>query len=516
MSIPTKTIRILFLLFLFLASGYAASQEKKFNEIENLLKKSDQSYENYDNIKAIHYALKAKGLAFKDNDSKYLAESYYQLSLILSDLTLTKESLYYVDKAFQQKYTQKDKLLQAKLVDVKSYNYYISDLSQTIKESFKSLKLIENDKTTEASKFRGELYVGIAGYYENTKINFDSAYIFYKLAENEYKKVPERQNYENLGDFYIRLGGISIKTNDENPELSKDARKKNYDRGLDYYQKSFNLVKRYNPPTLQPQYQAFADYYYSTDQYPQALEFYLKSIKEKNSVNNPYNIRTYRNISELYEILGDKENHAKYKNIFDQKIAEADVRKSKNIDHVIKMIINDKQAEYEANQTKKNTWIIIGIVILLILFFLIYRILHKKLKHTKSVISEVTNTLQAKEEILVQKHIETEELQLKVNDAYNEVIELAKKNDPSFYLRFQEVYPEFHRKLLEVIPDLRTSELILCAYTFLGFSIKDVAEYTYKSVNTIRNRKQNLRKKFSIPTEQDMGIWLRKLIDTKE
>ena len=125
----------------------------------------------------------------------------------------------------------------------------------------------------------------------------------------------------------------------------------------------------------------------------------------------------------------------------------------------------------------------------------------------------VQTTLQEKDEIITQKGVETKELQQKVNDSYTEVIELAKNHDPSFYFRFQEVYPDFQKKLLEYSPGLRTSELILCAYTFLGFTVKDIAMYTFKSVNTVRNRKQNLRKKFNIPTEQDMGIWLRKLTE---
>jgi len=127
------------------------------------------------------------------------------------------------------------------------------------------------------------------------------------------------------------------------------------------------------------------------------------------------------------------------------------------------------------------------------------------------IIKETTNSLQDKEKIIYQKSSETQELQQKVNDSYSDFVELAKKNDPSFYFRFQEVYPEFQKKLLEQSPNLRTSELILCAYTFLGFTIKDIAEYTFKSVNTIRNRKQSLRKKFGIQSEEDMGIWLRNL-----
>ncbi|WP_415325722.1 helix-turn-helix transcriptional regulator [Chryseobacterium sp. MMS23-Vi53] len=502
-------------LFAILFSELIFCQNKELNKIDDFYKRSDKAFENYDNLKAFNYALLGKNLAFKKGDSKYLAEGYYRLSSILSDLALTKESLYYANKASEEKYTQKDKVLQAKILDIKSYNYYITGLSQTLKEELKAIKIIENENSVEANELRGRLYSSIAGYYENTKEDFDSAFIFYKLAENNFRKVPEKINLENLSYYYIRRGTFSIKKNDINPELTKDQKKSNYDSAFYYYNKSFELATKYKSATLQPQYQSFGDYYYSIDDYPKSLEFYLKSIKEKNSINEPYNIRTYKNISELYELLGDKQNHIKYSKIFDQKRAQLETGNSKNIDYIVKTILKDKQKEFDDNQRKKNIWIFGGIAGLLIFMFFIYKILHKKLQHKQTIISEVTYTLQEKENLISQKHIETTELKQKVNDAYGEVIDLAKNNDPSFYFRFLEVYPDFQKKLLEFSPGLRTSELVLCAYTFLGFNIKDVADYTFKSVNTVRNRKQNLRKKFNLSTEQDMGIWLRNLTGEK-
>ncbi len=89
---------------------------------------------------------------------------------------------------------------------------------------------------------------------------------------------------------------------------------------------------------------------------------------------------------------------------------------------------------------------------------------------------------------------------------------LAKDNRSEFWAHFQEKYPDFSRKLLEVCPGLKTTELILCAYIYLGFNTKDIAEYTFKAVQTVKNNKYNLRKKLSITAKEDMVVWLRTIV----
>ncbi|WP_312395014.1 hypothetical protein [Chryseobacterium sp.] len=211
-------------------------------------------------------------------------------------------------------------------------------------------------------------------------------------------------------------------------------------------------------------------------------------------------------------MLNDQEKAEKYRTIFEERNSEDNELKKKNIEYVVSSIVKDKENELNNIQRKRYIWISLSILLILTPLLFIYRILRKKIKQKEEKISEVTTTLEQKEKVIFEKNIETKELKLKVNDTYNELIEFAKNNDPTFYFRFQEIYPEFHNTLLKHFPGLRNTELILCAYTFLGFSIKDIAEYTFKSVNTIRNRKQNLRKKFEVPTDQDMGIWLKNLI----
>lgn len=89
--------------------------------------------------------------------------------------------------------------------------------------------------------------------------------------------------------------------------------------------------------------------------------------------------------------------------------------------------------------------------------------------------------------------------------------ELAKENSPEFFTRFNEVYPEFRNKLLEISPRSKTSELTFCAYLFLNFSTKDIAEFTFTSPRTVQTRKYNIRKKFNIPTDEDLYIWIQNI-----
>jgi DNA-binding NarL/FixJ family response regulator len=96
-----------------------------------------------------------------------------------------------------------------------------------------------------------------------------------------------------------------------------------------------------------------------------------------------------------------------------------------------------------------------------------------------------------------------------VNESFDEIINLAKENHPNFYTRFQEVYPDFQRKILEINSTLQNSELILLAYIYLNFETKEIADYLFKSPKTIQNRKHNLRKKLQIPSSIDFYVWLR-------
>jgi DNA-binding CsgD family transcriptional regulator len=102
--------------------------------------------------------------------------------------------------------------------------------------------------------------------------------------------------------------------------------------------------------------------------------------------------------------------------------------------------------------------------------------------------------------------------QLPVQESiFKEVIQLAKENNPEFMTRFHEYCPRFSEELLKFSP-LKISEIRFCAYIYLNFSTKEIADYTFISVRTVQTKKYNIRKKLNIPGDMDIYVWFSKLL----
>lgn len=88
---------------------------------------------------------------------------------------------------------------------------------------------------------------------------------------------------------------------------------------------------------------------------------------------------------------------------------------------------------------------------------------------------------------------------------------LAKENDSTFFLAFNEIYPDFSNNLLLLSPSLTILELELCALIKLGFSTKEIAQNTKLSIRAIEGRKYRIRKKLNFTTEKEMVIYMLEL-----
>ncbi|OPC66670.1 hypothetical protein BAY13_17030 [Elizabethkingia bruuniana] len=111
--------------------------------------------------------------------------------------------------------------------------------------------------------------------------------------------------------------------------------------------------------------------------------------------------------------------------------------------------------------------------------------------------------------VFVYKHFRSLEIKRKItenetmllnNKIYNEVIELAKKNAPEFYVKFTTLYPSFDPNLKKINPELKRSELIFCALLKLNFSSKEIAIIAGVLHTTIQKRKNKIRKRLGIPS----------------
>ncbi|WP_449399693.1 tetratricopeptide repeat protein [Chryseobacterium wanjuense] len=131
--------------------------------------------------------------------------------------------------------------------------------------------------------------------------------------------------------------------------------KKVFDSTLYYYQKSYDLKVKYKDPILFLQYINFGDYYRNQKEYDRALDYYLKAIDniKEHSVNSIQYNYLYKNIADLYGILGDKEKQNQFETVFTIKEGEIAANRSESMDYALSIIVDDTENRYETSE-KKN------------------------------------------------------------------------------------------------------------------------------------------------------------------
>lgn len=500
-----KNSRFLFFICVFYTYTFSFAQNdvQKQKKINLLLKKSTESYENFNQIKSLEYAREANVLALKLGNSEQIAKSYCSMAVALTNLQMQKESIECIEKAFDQEYTRNNIYFQAWLTFLNANNHSTMGLyAISYKENYKALSLLEKTRNTPlALQLKANVLEEIGtSYYIETK-NLDSAFKYHNLKLNVLKKLPEKFAFLDLVKSYDTKGYVFLETGQP-------------DSARHYFEKEYALKLKYNDPVLYVQYCAFADYYYGNGDYEKALGYYLKTAQniEQHNIQDPDYSSVYKTISEIYGQRGQKEKESfyikKYAEI-NNKFLKAN---KKNTNEALKIILSEKEGDLQQTKSKLY-WVIGGILLLAILISFLAYWFHQNMKRKKdSTISDSEIKLAQKREIIEKKEKETEELKLKVNESFEEVVQLAKENSLEFLTRFQEVYPQFVPKLLEINPKFRISEITLSAYVFLGFNTKDIAQYTFKSANTVHSRKYNLRKKLGILPEENMELWLKNLV----
>lgn len=159
-------------------------------------------------------------------------------------------------------------------------------------------------------------------------------------------------------------------------------------------------------------------------------------------------------------------------------------------------MLNDEEKEKESeNISKKNMFFIYNIVVLCLIVVLLFAYI--RCRKNKG--------------ILRQKEFETNILKEKLNNSYDCMIELARKNDPDLLNKFQEAYPNFIKKLLAINSNLSKSDLIFCAMIWLGLSSKEIAQYTFVENRSVQNKKHRLRKKLNISSDVDLYLFFKNL-----
>lgn len=479
----------IFLLFFLFFSGVFYTQKWSPEKIDRLQDKIGSQYMQEGRIyEGIEQTKKAIQLSDEINYTKGRARGYIHMVNFLHSLGKYSEEQVYLQKAESLYNTfDDDPALLSAFFAAYGKNYHELGLIEKSNESFdKALK--EALKIKDKQRKRKRLHY----IYGSKAINFglieynDSMYYYIHKA---YKILPRVVEATNLTSYFLE--------NKKNPDSAKfyldeaEGLLKNSTETFDYL--VFNYMS--------------GQYYGSIKNYNKALEFYEKSLALSMKMNRPKNMmKNYKEIAEIYNL----QNNAYKANEYLQKYTK--IRDSFEKGNLIalqtsgkKIIDDEKKQSQELN--KKWYYIIaglfLGITILIVLLSVVY---YRKVQKKDLLLKENTTAI-------LQKDLQVKVLEQKVNETFDEIIQLAKENHPEFWGRFQEVYPDFRSKILSINPTLKVSELILAAYIYLGFNTKDIANYTFKAVQTIKNNKYNLRKRLNIPAQEDIVVWIRNQTD---
>ena len=408
--------------------------------------------------------------------------AYVQTGNILANLSRAKESFYYLDLASEENIESMDSEVEAKIYGEYGRNYMALGFNKKAIEYFS--KGIELSKNITDTKIRNPLqqylYSTRAVLYEEHG-QLDE---FYKDLHTAYNIYPDVYAVTRIAKYFTIY------------RENLDSAKYYLDKGVQMY--STGKFPIFQKSVLLRNY---GRYHFQKKNYQKAIDYYKQSLAISYKLKKPRDQQdTYKLLYEAYKAAGDEDsagiNLEQYSRINDSLSLEH----RKIQDTPVKHILREK--EMEVAEEQKNYLLGIFITVLLIVTCICF-VLRKMAKSNRK----------EKQAILSQVEAQTQELKLKVNESFEEVIHLAKTNSPEFWGRFQEVYPEFRGKLLAINPDLKPSELILCAYIYLGFTAKDIAEYTFKAVKTITNNKYNLRKRLNILSKDDFIIWMRDVMN---
>ncbi|MCD0476977.1 tetratricopeptide repeat protein [Chryseobacterium sp. LC2016-29] len=492
------SFKYLFCFILLSNCFYAQSQSdvdflvKQINTI-NLSGQSDQVLEATQKlIKLSHFSKNDKGLSY----GNYFLASYHH------DHANFKQSIDYAKKAQQySSYLECDQTHAANISSLLAGNYLLLELyTLSFKNYRKALEILKNkaNKTTSDALIECSIYSHMSYIYDN--INKPDSTLYYLQKEAKIlKKIDLKYAYIQKGCSSLGFGNYYLNKN-------------NTDSAQYYYNKSLNHFKNKIHPCKIESLISLGNLYTFQKNYPKAQAFYDLALKSFNQHHFPDILsELYKKIAELKVSQGAITEAKHYQDLYLNIQKKLDDKMKKERDFALNEVMKEEKIKHtlEAKKTQRTTLIIISLLVFITLF-IIYLLEKSKSKNLKSI--EITQKLLKEKEITEQ---ETHKLKQQINEAFDEIIQLAKDNNPSFYTRFQEVYPKFQSKMLQLNESLKPSELTFAAYIYLGFTTKEVADYTFKAIKTIENNRYNFRKKINLSPEKDLQVWLRNYIDNE-
>ncbi|WP_294080278.1 tetratricopeptide repeat protein [Proteiniphilum sp. UBA5384] len=458
--------------------GYSSATERQ--KTDSLIALANNDNFLIDTEHSLRHSLEALELAQSSGYRKGIAESCFYISLALYNIGNYDKSIEYVELG--EKYVDGDPKLTSEFIRVKARIYSYLGLQEKAKAEFlKGLSCIQKIKQPEQRQFLTALaYENLGHLYAITEKS-DSAFYYIQ------KKIALLDSMDEARVYTIRINAYTSMGKFHTYEM-------NYDSAAVYFDRSIAMADKYDYRYRSRAYMSKGDMYLKINNADSAMYYYRLTLDNlaETGLKAEYSL-LYEKMADTYLLLGDTTAARQYKSMELEVEKELNDEKLKTAKIILDTLSNK---EKELKQAHRKEFYFLGTVILLLLALIVSIYLFIRQKITK----------------YKEKEQEIQELKLKVNESFTEIVELGRNDDPTFMVRFQEVYPEFTHALGTKYPHLQLSELHLLALIYLQFTTKEIADCTCRSVRTVQNRKYQLRKKLGIATNMDMNVWLHETI----
>lgn len=395
--------------------------------------------------------------------------NYYKTKNDFENMMISAESLFQKAKLYKIPSTQ---------ATAKRYLFEAAIFSglpdKALKELEEGMEIVENSNDKNSEKIirvKADLLITYSNYY-SLKNDFKNRLKYIKLSGKQYERLPEGEDkqylmwlhYSNMAGAYKEVNELDSAKYFAQLSLSKD-------QGYENSEVRSMILS------------ILGDLAVKDLDYRKALS-YFKETERLQGYQNHYNIQLlYDNIILSYQKLQIEDSARIYKSKKDS----LKLSISENQNKSLRSIINEKDDNPIPIYLYVLILLLIGIGIFSIFIIRKNRTLVRQEKISQQYLREVPGVQNS-------------------ND-YSKLIELLKKNDASFILYFDELFPEFTPKLLKVYPTINPSEIEFCALLKLKIPTNDIARYKHITLKSVQNRKYSIRKKLNIPTGVDIYNW---------
>jgi tetratricopeptide (TPR) repeat protein len=479
-----NTLIILFIFFI--SNNIVCSQTYTKQQIDSLLKVGEKHIYNMD-AKTKPLALDIIKQSKKIQYTQGVIDGYELIIALYCFKGEFKTAQEYIALAEKEMPNEKDTPAFISIIRLKGDCLSRTGLYQRARKEFDRCLRIADKIENKDSKHsvKANIYNSIAMTISKQDKTNDSIFYYYRKCISEFQ---QRTGHEEGKTRSIAQANLNISSN--------FILIKKYDSAAYYVQRTLKMLDKNDTSILKLNaHKNLGDIYLGKREYDSAIYYYESILDKAKATRQIYTLSsTYSKLSTIYGILGNDQKSKEYNTKYIKADNELAQLEGQGLESSVKNIEKKHDEDFETSRV-----IFIGSILLFI--GIIFYFFIKRLKNVKA-------DKKKKEE-------ELERLTDSNRVTLEEVLQLAKNKDASFFIKFQELYPDFIEKLVaktEKEVTLIHSELILCAMIKLGFTTKEIAQNLNSTVGAIETRKHRLRKKLNIVSlQEDFTIWMMNL-----